>query len=277
MQTHKTINIATIHSQKINLYIGHINRATQIQQSTHYSNKQANNTAQQHNNTRDINSNHNTLLILLFIAHTHHLYAIGTEECEMSIQRSILSPPKPKWEEKLKSTLGPDYEFLISNTLGAMHLGVFIHKELLSLVSEVKTDVVSTGIGNVVGNKGGIGVSLKLGELMFFFLLLLFFLTLIHNSLGQTSFLFILGHLSAHPKNVEARNSDQSSLNGKSIVDYFDRVFWFGDLNYRINGNRRIVEDLVKQHLTEVCLFICMDVVIFSMMCNNISTGTGCQ
>lgn len=31
-------------------------------------------------------------------------------------------------------------------------------------------------------------------------------------------------------------------------------MFWAGDLNYRINGNRRIVEETVKQGLIEVSL-----------------------
>jgi len=44
--------------------------------------------------------------------HTHDIYAIGTEECETTIQRALLSPPKQKWEDKLSSTLGPEYVML---------------------------------------------------------------------------------------------------------------------------------------------------------------------
>jgi phosphatidylinositol-bisphosphatase len=34
----------------------------------------------------------------------------------------------------------------------------------------------------------------------------------------------------------------------------YDRIFWCGDLNYRINGNRRIVENLVNKSYLEVLL-----------------------
>ena len=93
-----------------------------------------------------------------------------------------------------------------------------------------------------MGNKGGSAISLKFGD---------------------TSFLFVGAHLTAHLKNVEQRNQDYHricnailSTDGQqdmgTVCDHFDRVFFFGDLNYRINGNRRIVEDLVKQSLIEV-------------------------
>lgn len=39
-----------------------------------------------------------------------------------------------------------------------------------------------------------------------------------------------------------------------TLCDHYDRVFFFGDLNYRINGNKRIVEDSVKRSLIEVCI-----------------------
>ncbi len=37
-----------------------------------------------------------------------------------------------------------------------------------------------------------------------------------------------------------------------TLVERFDRVFWFGDLNYRINGNRKMVEDLIRKAYNEV-------------------------
>lgn len=99
-------------------------------------------------------------------AYTHHIYAIGmlrsvcvvvklllgTQECETSIQRALLSPPKLLWEEKLLHLLGPDYILLQSCTLGATHLGIFIHSALMPLISQVRSQVVPTGIGKFPHN-----------------------------------------------------------------------------------------------------------------------------
>jgi hypothetical protein len=36
--------------------------------------------------------------------------------------------------------------------------------------------------------------------------------------------------------------------------DRYDYVFWFGDLNYRVNGTRAMVENLIKGERMEVLL-----------------------
>ncbi len=107
---------------------------------------------------------------------------------------------------------------------------------------------------------------------------------------GDTKLLFIAAHLTSHHNKVEQRNADYHRINSlltlttpsfspsstlqqqqqqpppqppqpqkNSVLEQFDYVFWFGDLNYRINGNRKIVEETVKQSLTEVeeVLFNC--------------------
>ena len=70
----------------------------------------------------------------------------------------------------------------------------------------------------------------------------------------------------AHDRNVAARNADFHRINqtlplinhkiaegkGTNVADRFDRVFWFGDLNYRINGTRKMIEELIKSEMTEV-------------------------
>jgi hypothetical protein len=39
------------------------------------------------------------------------------------------------------------------------------------------------------------------------------------------------------------------------ITDDYDYVFWFGDLNYRVNGTRRMIDDALKRGMLEVYLF----------------------
>ena len=49
-------------------------------------------------------------IIELLPRNKFHLYAIGSEECERSIAQSALLPGKEKWEQYLRSVVGPLYE-----------------------------------------------------------------------------------------------------------------------------------------------------------------------
>ena len=65
---------------------------------------------------------------------------------------------------------------------------VFADKErVMPHVKSVMTSSIATGIGGIVGNKGGIGVSFLLRD---------------------TRLCFVNTHLAAHRDNVKARNSD---------------------------------------------------------------------
>lgn len=90
---------------------------------------------------------------------------------------------------------------------------------------------MATGFGNVVGNKGGVQVGFRL---------------------GRTSLAFINAHLAAHQEKMNDRTRDftkillhsplQSEKNGHSVHEEYDRVFFMGDLNPRLNASRREVD-----------------------------------
>lgn len=192
-----------------------------------------------------------------------HMYVIGTEECERSIAQSAINTNKDKWEQFLKEALGPDYSAIRSHTLQATHLIVFLHRALLPLVSDIRSSAVATGVANTLGNKGGIGIRLKL---------------------GNSRFLFVNAHLAANQNAVAARNTQfhkierelsnnfsmieeaetdeadnmQNSANKKpktaNYTDISDRTFFMGDLNYRIRGNREIVQKLIELRMMEVLI-----------------------
>lgn len=177
----------------------------------------------------------------------YHIIAVGTQECARSIEQSVLLPSKEEWEQELKSYLKDSYEMILAETMTAIHLAVFIHKTMVNFASGIKCSKVATGLGNVLGNKGGIGASLKL---------------------GQHSLLFVNAHFTAHQNAVLARNHDfhrinqELALTGYSpsdaleplATDRFDYVFWFGDLNYRVNGTRRMVDALIQKNEMDVLL-----------------------
>jgi hypothetical protein len=200
-----------------------------------------------------------------------HIYVIGTEECENSIAYSMINPSKDKWLAYLEAAIGPMYLKLRSHTLQAIHITLFVHKFVAPFISDVTTTAVAAGLGNTLGNKGGVSI---------------FF------NFGATSFLFTNAHLAAHQNLVSRRNADFNRINtetpillkkqlmkaGKAVVgtnqDYesvveqrpgtadnvvstpassinrsssnsvaglescADRVVFMGDLNYRIRGNR---------------------------------------
>ena len=52
----------------------------------------------------------------------YHIIAIGTQECENSISKSILNPLKEKWERYCKEALGDDYQYIRGHALQASHL-----------------------------------------------------------------------------------------------------------------------------------------------------------
>ena len=249
---------------------------------------------------------------LLFPSRKYHIIAVGTQECENSFVKSIVCPKKEKWEATLEAALGTDYDAIHSHALQASHIILFAHKSISHLVSNVKSLAVPTGIGDTLGNKGGIGIACRIAE---------------------SKFIFITAHLAAHQhatirrthefrtisstmatkiwlsdsaeegdrvssSSSEERERSHSNIDEYSVVDLddnnlmddspdllddgtmmypsrqhtddlrtdsgpqtnplvdaFDYVYWFGDLNFRINGTREVVDGMLENHMHD-CLLI---------------------
>lgn len=116
-----------------------------------------------------------------------HAIAIGSQECENSIAKSLVCPSKKKWEHACRQALGSDYTMVHSHTLQATHLVVFVHRAILEFVSHVDSQGVPTGFGGVLGNKGGVAIALDV---------------------GQTSFCFLTAHLAHGQKREQKRVED---------------------------------------------------------------------
>ena len=52
----------------------------------------------------------------------YHVIAVGTQECENSITKSILYPSKDNWEKTCRDALGDEYELVRGHSLQASHL-----------------------------------------------------------------------------------------------------------------------------------------------------------
>ncbi|CAM9391250.1 unnamed protein product, partial [Discosporangium mesarthrocarpum] len=123
----------------------------------------------------------------------------------------------------LNDHLGQDFTQVLSLRRMQMRLKVFLRKGHHHQQGEITAE--NTGIAKVVANKGGLVCKLRL--------------------LG-TTMCFVSCHLQAHEgkNNLERRNSSCAEiLQGARLGDrrqvdldcQFHHVFWFGDMNYRID------------------------------------------
>jgi hypothetical protein len=124
---------------------------------------------------------------------------------------------------------------------------------------------VATGLANPVassqqlGNKGGIGVKFQV---------------------GSTKLCFVNAHLAAHQREVERRNDEFQRISmdlsskigdGNGLLSSFDHVFWAGDMNYRINGTRQVVDKLLEKDMYDV--LVNNDQLTLAMMSNSCFEG----
>lgn len=271
---------------------------------------------------------------ILFPCRKYHIIAVGTQECENTFAKSIITPSKVKWETTLEEALGTEYDVVRSHSLQALHIILFAHKSIGHLLTKVRSRAVPTGIGDTLGNKGGIGIAVTIGE---------------------STFLFVNMHLSAHQHATERRTREfykicnglatriwkrdsemtsvVSSTSGSSsanydddhgisnsindeddmhdnllddediirdttvrmpllqpskitqysdnehnnhpttnqLVDAFDHVFIFGDLNFRINGTREVIDGMLESHMHAALL--CNDQLTMLLQFNRMFVG----
>lgn len=141
-------------------------------------------------------------------------------------------PTKPfthEWDCMCAERLGNQFCVAAHVVLWEMRLTVYCRKTLRGDVSGIATASVATGIGGVLGNKGGLVARLKI---------------------GPTTVAFCSCHLEAHEgaAHLAARNDDcrevlRETMGGKmggggrplDVACAVDHLVWMGDLNYRID------------------------------------------
>jgi hypothetical protein len=135
----------------------------------------------------------------------HDVYVLGTEECQNTIAKSILFASKRRWVKALQALLGNDYVCLGEESLVAIHIVAFARRSLVdatpqngsgggrAVITGVETARHATGIGDVLGNKGGVGLCFDV---------------------GGTSFAFVNCHFHAHQDAVAERNGDYVKIDG---------------------------------------------------------------
>lgn len=168
------------------------------------------------------------------------VYAVGFQEVVDLTTTSLLL--KTDWNEKEtawtdavneellnpKNFKSKKYKLLSRLRMFGLYLLLYADEKLCEkkAITEIYTSYVATGM-LTVGNKGSVGISLKI---------------------YQTRIVFVCSHFAAHTEQLQKRNSDFRSTrqylkfqdpdqeSSSSIdLDQHDIIFWFGDLNYRID------------------------------------------
>lgn len=169
------------------------------------------------------------------------IYALGLQEIvDINSPAEALRPytdpsPSNRFKAAIQEALPPGYELVAEQQLIGLLLLVYISPKFVSEVKSISTTSVGTGVMGVMGNKGAVTARLVLGE--------------------TTRLVFINSHLAAGADKAALgrRNWDASQITNRTkfdpIVDSMgtsqasgealgqeDFAFWFGDLNYRLEG-----------------------------------------
>ncbi|XP_039601592.1 phosphatidylinositol 3,4,5-trisphosphate 5-phosphatase 2A isoform X2 [Polypterus senegalus] len=169
----------------------------------------------------------------------HDIYVIGTQE------NSICDR---EWVEILRGALKEcteiDFRLIAVHSLWNIKIVVLVKPEHENRISHVGFSSVKTGIANTLGNKGAVGIS-------FIF--------------NGTSFGFVNCHLTSGNEKTARRNQNyidilrllslgDKQLNSFDISLRFTHLFWFGDLNYRLDMDIQEILNYISRKEFEALL-----------------------
>ncbi|KAM5190321.1 phosphatidylinositol 4,5-bisphosphate 5-phosphatase A isoform 6-T6 [Callospermophilus lateralis] len=153
------------------------------------------------------------------------MIAIGLQEVNSMINKRLKDALfTDQWSELFMDALGP-FNFVLVSTvrMQGVILLLFAKYYHLPFLRDVQTDCTRTGLGGYWGNKGGVSIRLAaFGHML----------------------CFLNCHLPAHMDKAEQRKDNFQTIlslqqfqgpGAHGILDH-DLVFWFGDLNFRIES-----------------------------------------
>jgi phosphatidylinositol-bisphosphatase len=193
---------------------------------------------------------------------------ISGQECENIKPRRTEGHRSREFRRLMIKMLGKQYVPIALHSLGGIQFGLFCKRSILSEVETISVADVTCGIGNVFHNKGAIAAFVQIkakqcseGE------------AIGPNRDKSVRMMFATAHMAAHVKNTEARDSDfwrivseleaqapprflssnivesskERECSGSKLLESMDRIFFCGDLNYRVDLPREISEHTLLQ------------------------------
>ncbi|XP_053181519.1 phosphatidylinositol 4,5-bisphosphate 5-phosphatase A [Scomber japonicus] len=153
------------------------------------------------------------------------MYIIGLQEVNSMINKRLKDVLfTDQWSEVCMERLSPfGYVLVASQRMQGLLLLIFAKYYHLPFLRGVQTETTRTGLGGYWGNKGGVSARMSV--------------------FGHT-ICFLNCHLPAHMENSDQRMEDfesilqQQQFEGQAATGVLDHdvVFWFGDLNFRIDA-----------------------------------------
>ncbi|KAJ8479604.1 hypothetical protein OPV22_023331 [Ensete ventricosum] len=127
---------------------------------------------------------------------------------------------------------------IISKQMVGIYLSIWVRRSLRKHIQNMKVSTVGVGVMGYIGNKGSISVSM---------------------SIYQTPFCFLCSHLSSGEKSGDElrRNADVQEIHRRTqfstvagaglpkTIHGHERIFWLGDLNYRIDLSWEKTHELI--------------------------------
>jgi hypothetical protein len=170
------------------------------------------------------------------------LYVLGLQEVVdlnmtkeyMNRAVNIDNSQTDKWQAALEAAMPRGYQLVMSEQMTGLLLLIYASPEIAPTISNVSTKQVGTGLLGYFGNKGAVTTRLVLGE--------------------TTRMAFVNCHLAsgAGPSYLDRRCWDVDQILSKTKFDPVvnagvaeddgetigeeDFAFWFGDLNFRLDG-----------------------------------------
>ena len=209
-------------------------------------------------------------------AGAHDIYAIGFQECDkkrkwfkalqdhlcgeharnklksrLNAENKIQSMTAPNSHTNTSTHGRSEYVLLSLQSLWSIHLVIIVRSDLKQRITQLSSSTEATGIAHILGNKGGVATGFVIDK--------------------TTSLAFINCHLAARVTRLHTRQENYEEivrglrLNGLAhsskpvrnmdFLHQFDHVFWFGDLNYRVDmgnhGTEKEYKKAVKLALNE--------------------------
>lgn len=171
-------------------------------------------------------------------AHLPDIYALGLQEVNAQPQQQVLGLFKEDpWTHKTKELLrNYDYVAIKTEQMQGLLLSMFVRRKHVEHLHDIEAEFTRTGFGGIWGNKGAVSIRF---------------------TLYGCGLAFVVAHLAAHDHQLDERIEDYRQIlenhhyhvkRYREIYDH-DYVFWFGDLNFRLEGSdsasevRQLVSD----------------------------------
>jgi len=161
--------------------------------------------------------------------------AFGLQEVKSQVANRIVdSLVGDSWTNSIRDVLASnDYVMVHSIRLVGMLLALFCKRVHLTSIQNIETSYTRRGLSGYWGNKGAVSIRF--------------------NFKGS-SICLVNTHLTPHDNNLEKRINDYYSIIDSqtfqsekisTILDH-DLIFWFGDLNFRLDANSFSSKEIIQ-------------------------------